>query len=307
MIKRTIEISRQPSHLSAKLEQLRIQPFDEDVGAARSIPCEDVGVILVDQPQTTYSHSALQTLMRHGATLVVCGKDHLPAGMLLPIQNHTEQVPRIHDQIAVTQPVKKRLWQQLVKAKITAQASNLNSDSPARRKLDVLCEQVKSGDPSNHEAQAAKVYWSAWLNGMDKPPEFRRNPDGKDPINGMLNYGYAVLRAAVARALVAAGLVPALGIHHQNRSNAFCLADDLVEPFRPLVDRTVRQQVRDNHLNLDQQTKASLLSLLVSPVLLEHQSSPLMVSLHRMTASLLRCYQKADKMLLIPTLPEADV
>lgn len=298
MIKRTIEISQQPAHLTVRLDQLLVQPHDMPKEFHKSIPCEDIGIILVDHQQTTYSHAALASLVEFDAALVVCGRNHLPTGILLPLSNHTEVIWRIHDQLAVSKPTQKQLWKQLVQAKIRAQLANLPSDSPERKRLLVMIGQVRSGDTSNCEAQAAKIYWNAWL---PKDIAFRRDPDGCDPINAMLNYGYSVLRASVARALVGAGLLPMLGLHHRNRSNAFCLADDLVEPLRPIIDRIVRDlYVSQNRRELNQATKAGLLGVLTQSVRVEDECGPLMVALHRMVASLVRCYQGESTRLTIP-------
>ena len=201
MIKRTIEISREPAHLTVRLDQLLLQRGEETVA---SIPCEDIGVVLVDEPRTTYSQAALTGLARSDAVLVVCGNDHLPAGVLLPLADHCQMVWRIAQQVAIRKPLRKQLWQQLVRAKIRAQALNLPQACPARQKLVELSRRVRSGDPANVEAHAARVYWRHWLPGV----AFRREKDG-DGTNALLNYGYAILRAAVARALVAAGLMPA--------------------------------------------------------------------------------------------------
>jgi len=320
MIKRTIEISRQAVHLSVRHDQLVIQPIGETKAAATIIPCEDIGVVCIDHPGTSYSHQAMTTLIRSGAAVVMCGADHLPAGMLLPLSNHTEVLWRINDQITVTEPRKKRLWQQIVTAKIGRQARNLPEEASTRRFLEELTRTVRSGDKGNAESQAARVYWSAWLDplggsrlissvtagsGEVEPgaDEWHRNQDGLDPLNVMLNYGYAVLRAAVARALVSAGLFPAIAVFHHNRSNAFALADDLVEPFRPLVDARVRELYRLDrgiHDGLDQPTKAALLELLTHPVLTDGASGPLMISLHRMTASFVRCLRGEESKLLLP-------
>ena len=304
MIKRTIEISQQPVHLSVRLGQLTIQPFDAEKDQSTSIPCEDIGLLLIDEPRTMMTQGAMEALCRAGAVVVVCGRDHLPAGVMLPVCDHGLEVSRLRDQIAMTQPLKKRVWQQLVVAKIEAQGRNLPGDTPPYKRLAVLAREVKSGDPSNVEAQAAKVYWSAWLAGDPRQAAFRRDKDGKDIVNAMLNYGYAVVRAAVARALVAAGLQPALGVHHSNRANPFCLADDLLEPLRPLVDAIVRDLARGpaaEQGQLDQPIKAHLLSVLTLTTRAGDQTGPLMVNIHRMVGSLLRCMEKKDKRLLIPT------
>lgn len=294
MIKRTVEISQEPLHLTVKHDQLLLLAHDEQRTLRASIPCEDIGVVLVEHPGTTYSQPALDTLMRFGASLVICGRDHLPNGVLLPLSEHTEVVWRINDQISLRKPLRKQLWQQIVR-EIRAQAANLPQDAPARSQLLELARRVRSGDPSNVESQAARVYWRHWLG----DPSFRRDPDGAPP-NNMLNYGYAVMRAAVARALVSAGLLPVLGIQHANRSNAFCLADDLVEPLRPLVDARARRLYRESQTELTPPAKAALLELLTLRVRLKEQSGPLMVMLHRMVASFVRCLEGADSRLSIP-------
>lgn len=303
MIKRTVEISREPAHLSVKLGQLVItRPGNSDCPAS-TIPCEDVGVILVDQPQVTYSHQALAALLEQGAAVVICGRNHLPSGLLLPLTEHSQVGHRIADQIAAGKPLLKRLWQQIVVAKIRAQACAL-SESVERRRLIVLAREVRSGDTSNVEAQAAKVYWQGWRNGL---ASFRRNPSGDDAANNLLNYGYTVLRAAVGRAIVGAGLLPSLGIHHHNRGNHFALADDLMEPLRPLVDVRVREVLRSqSKATLDQPTKARLLEVLTTTVRDGDNQGPLMVALHRMAASLADCYAGAARKLILPMVFTAE-
>jgi CRISPR-associated endonuclease Cas2 len=183
VIKRTIEISAEAASLSVHLDQLQIRRDDRIVG---SIPCEDIGVVVVDQPQTTYSHAALARLAELDAAIVICGRNHLPVGMLLPLADHSEVVWRLNDQLACSKPLQKKLWKQLVQAKIRAQANNLPDPSPARSKLMALSRHVRSGDPGNVEAHAARVYWARWA-----PQEsgFRRDADGNG-LNSLLNYGY---------------------------------------------------------------------------------------------------------------------
>ncbi len=312
MIKRTLEISREPAHLCVRLDQLLLKRGDEIVGSA---PCEDLGVVVVDHPQTTYTHGALSRMADAGAVVILCGRDHLPNAMVLPLPSHTEVVWRIADQIAASRPLQKRLWQQIVRAKILAQAGNLAADSPTRRKLRLLARDVRSGDAGARESHAARLYWSAWLTdqpGSEEPAvdsgarrprsdtvRFRRDLDG-DGLNALLNYGYAILRAAVARAIVAAGLHPALGLQHANRSNAFCLADDLMEPLRPLVDRRARRLWWAGQRVLDQPTKADLIDVLTEEVFIDDRSGPLMVALHRYVASLVRALRRETKSLMIP-------
>lgn len=343
MIKRTVEISQQPVHLTVKNEQLlllkkhaatpaRTDDAPDDQRLLATIPCEDIGIVLVEEPGTTYTHAALTTLLKYDAAVVICGRNHLPAGLLLPFGEHTEVVWRIHDQLAVRKPLQKQLWRQLVQAKIRAQAANLPPGSAVRSRLLGLARQVRSGDPSNVEAQAARAYWSALFAsvaqpspavespggagvspasigvGQASPPAavpFRRDPDASG-LNALLNYGYAVVRAAVARAIVSAGLLPALGIHHANRSDAFCLADDLVEPLRPLVDARVRDLARAGCGELNPTTKPELLKVLTAEVCTGQQTGPLMVALHRMVASLVRCFAGQAKALDIPVACDAD-
>lgn len=300
MIKRTLEISAEPAHLAVRNEQLLIQRHGETIGQA---PCEDIGMLVVDQPQTTYTHHALSKLAECGAAVVICGADHLPAAMLLPLSRHSQIVKRLHAQLGATRPQQKRLWRQLVVAKVRAQARNLDPALPAHRKLLALAGEVRSGDPSNIEAQAAKLYWQNWLTTSDlEQPDtepFRRDANGSG-LNGFLNYGYAILRAAVGRTIVAAGLLPSWGIHHHNRSNPFCLADDLMEPFRPLVDDRVREMHAQGYEVLNQPAKGTLLELLTTPMRLGDQTGPLMVMLHRLAASLVRVYEGEASELEIP-------
>ncbi len=296
MIKRMVEISRRPAHLSVKHNQLELNFRDGEQETAR-VPCEDLGVLVVDQPQVTYSHRALAALMESGATVVLCGGNHLPTGLLLPLPDHSEVVHRIHTQINISKPLRKQLWKKLVVAKVRAQTLNIPAQSPEARKLKTLARRVRSGDPSNIEAQAAKVYWRVWL-GPDKP--FRRDTDG-DGVNGLLNYGYAVVRAAVGRAIMGAGLLPMFGLNHSNRSNAFCLADDLLEPLRPLVEARVPRLVDEGCEQVNPKTKAELISVLNQSVNCDDKISPLQIAIQRMAYSLQKAYkQDSPERLKIP-------
>lgn len=299
MIKRTLEISREPAHLAVRYDQLQLRRGN-DVTA--SFPCEDLGFVVVDHPQVTYTHAALAALMERDAVVVLCGHNHLPAGLLIPFSDHTEVVWRIQLQVDVSLPVKKRLWQQLVRAKISGQADNLQPGSPAEIRLRNLVAEVRSDDPDNREAQAARIYWNSWLwesPEANDPKAFQRNPDTPG-INSLLNYGYAIVRAAIARAIVAGGLHPALGIKHSNRGNAFCLADDLIEPLRPLVDERVRSLAASGETELTQPVKARLLELLSEEMRTGNFAGPLAVALHRYIASLVKCYGGETRSLEIP-------
>lgn len=295
MIKRTVEISQQPVHLTVKHEQLVLIAKDERRTQLASIPCEDIGVLLVEHPGTTYTHAALTTLLTYDVAVIVCGRNHLPAGLLLPFGEHSEVVWRIDLQTSVSKPLRKRLWQQIIRAKILAQAENIPPENPKHAALKALARSVRSGDPNNVEAQAARKYWSA----LFPDHAFKRDTDG-DGINSLLNYGYAVLRAAVARSIVSAGLLPALGIHHRNRSNAFCLADDLMEPLRPMIDARVHRLATEGILELNPDGKRSLLELLADRVRYSQGSGPLLVALHHLTASLVKCYDGTAQRLTIP-------
>ena len=267
MIKRIVEISSARTQLSIRYSQLIIKEEGQEVG---SIPCEDIGVLLVDHQGTSYTHCVFTELLRFGAAVVLCGGNHHPAGMLLPIESNILQTERFREQIEAKEPVKKRLWRQIVRAKIKHQAKLVGKDSDIYKWLMALREQVRSGDPDNIEAQASKKFWSVYIQEMDStgsPQGFHRDVEGRPP-NNMLNYGYMVMRAAVARAICSAGLLPCLGIHHRNRYNAFCLADDMMEPFRGFVEAKVRDICHADGVpdELTQTVKARLLEVLYEPV-----------------------------------------
>ncbi len=302
MIKRILEISSEPYHVSVRLEQLTLRAGPADGPPAASVPCEDIGVVIVDNPAVTYSHYALVKLAESGAAVVLCGANHQPAALVLAMPDHSEVAWRVRDQVDAPMPVQKRLWQQIIRAKINNQAAGIPSEHPAHCRLQAMAERVRSGDPDNFEAQAARIYWDAWR--VD--PTFHREPGATDPVNSLLNYGYAVLRAGVARAIVAAGLAPALGLHHRHRANAFCLADDLMEPMRPWVDAIAMARVQAGHPMIDRDAKAALIGVLNRTVKIEDTTGPLMVGLHRTCASLVRCLRREETRLLIPTLLPAE-
>lgn len=294
MIKHIIEISQSKTHLAIRYGQLVVKQDGREVS---SIPCEDIGVLLVDHQAVSYTHSVFTELLKNGAAVVLCGRNHHPTGMMLPIESNTLQQERFAEQINAKLPVKKQLWKQIVKLKIKHQAKLVCDDTVTYKALMALRDKVRSSDPDNIEAQASRKFWPAYLQDTD----FCRNPDGIAP-NNMLNYGYMVMRAAVARALCSAGLLPTLGIHHHNRYNAFCLADDIVEPFRGFVEAKVREvyKTADTADDLDQQTKAKLLEVLYQKVTIAGYTGPLMVGLHRTAASLQRCFAEEQKHLELP-------
>jgi CRISP-associated protein Cas1 len=295
VIKRTLDISQGPTFLHVEHDQLVIRRDQERIG---QVPCEDIGVLLVDHYATTYTHAVFTRLLHFGATIVLCGPNHVPIGMVLPMESNELTARRMRLQASAPVPLRKRLWKQIVRRKVTLQAANLPENDPVRARLLAMAAEVKSGDRSNVEGQAARFYWPALFGG-----DFRRDPDGPPP-NDLLNYGYMVLRAAIARALVAAGLHPVFSLQHSHRNNAFALADDLLEVIRPRVDRAVLDLDRRGVDSVDRQSKEELLGLLAEQAAVGDQSGPLMVQLHRYAVSLLRCYEGQAKALAMPEFPE---
>lgn len=309
MIRKTIEIATAGTRLSIAHRQLVIERPDEE---KRTLPCEDIGVLIVDHPQTSYTHSVFTTLLEHGAAIMLCGANHLPAGLLLPFDAHTTQTERHRAQAECGDGVKNRAWQFIVTAKLRQQGAVLSHYTGTDSGLAEIARRVRPADPDNLEAMGAQRYWPRLFG-----PAFRRFRDGPPP-NDLLNYGYAVVRAAIARAISAAGLMPTLGVHHRNRGNPFCLADDLMEPYRPYVDWRVKSLVaeRETVPTLDRQTKAAMLSILNETVVIGGRRTPLLLALHASAASLCRMLTESGKDLALPDglpvdpndarLPEAD-
>jgi len=292
MIKRTIEISGQGNHLSVSDGSLLVHKEGQVIAR---VPLEDLGVLILDAPTTTYTHAVVTDALAAGAVVIPCGRNHTPCGLFLP-QDNSLLVQRLTAQVEAPLPLKKGLWKQVVQAKIRSQAAALGPDSPQAGMLLNLVPRVRSGDPANVEAHAARVYWPALFGDA-----FRRLPEGEPP-NGLLNYGYMVLRACVARAVCGAGLHPAFGLHHHNRGNPFCLADDLLEPVRPLVDVRVRALLKAGITEVTREAKVQLLTVLTETVETAGEKGPLMVALERVAASLVRCYAREEKKLELPRL-----
>lgn len=252
---RVLDFAERPVRLSVRHEQLVVREGDAEVATT---PLAEAAVAIVASPRLTCTGATLAGLMRHGGSVVVCDDTNTPVGMMLPLGANQQQTRRVLAQTAASRPTNKRLWKQIVRAKIAAQAYTLELHTGERSGLPRIAARVKSGDPENMEAQAARRYWPALFG-----PDFRRRRDADDH-NRLLNYGYAVLRAAVGRAVCAAGLHPSVGIHHRDRHNSFCLADDLMEPYRPVVDDAVADLVNDYGPNapLDRETKARLIAVL---------------------------------------------
>ena len=303
MIKRTLLFSN-PAYLSLNQDQLLIDlPHLKDLGekeSKKSVPIEDIGIVLLDHRQITITHGCMAALLENNAAIITCNHTHHPTGMMLPIDGHDVQSERFRYQIDASQPKKKRLWQQTVQAKIMNQAAVLAERGIEHENMLYWARSVRSGDPDNYEGRAAAYYWK---NVFPKKIEFFRGREG-DPPNNLLNYGYAILRAIVARGLVCSGLLPTLGIHHRNKYNAYCLADDIMEPYRPYVDRIVLKIIDkgENFLELGTSIKSQLLGIATVDVQFEKRKSPLMVGLQSTTSSLAKCYEGSLRRITYPAI-----
>ena len=280
MTDRILDFSELPARLRVHVKQLVVERRDRpDV----SMPLADLAVVIVSHPQVTYTQAVLAGLAEAGGTFVACDRKNLPVGLFLPLVAHHAQTQRFIAQAAAPLPVRKRIWRQIVRAKIIAQAETLVQLHGTDHGLPALAAQVQSGDPKNVEARAARRYWPLLFADMD----FRRHRENEDQ-NMLLNYGYAVLRAIVARAICGAGLHPSLGIHHHNRSNPFCLADDLMEPFRPTVDRAVAEYIstHDAFGHLESAAKQHMIAELTGRYIVNGQQRTLFDVVARMACSL---------------------
>ncbi|MDR0798373.1 MAG: type II CRISPR-associated endonuclease Cas1 [Dysgonamonadaceae bacterium] len=310
MIKKTLYFEN-PAYLSLKDKQLQIKlpevekndtlpdTFKKD--SIKFIPIEDIGVMVLDNKQITITHGLIEALLANNCALITCGSSRMPVGLQLPLDGNTLQSERFTAQIEASLPLKKQLWQQTIQAKIENQAVILKQCRGAEvRNMLAWVGQVKSGDSENLEGRAAAYYWKNLFLDIEG---FTRGREGVPP-NNLLNYGYAILRAVIARALVASGLLPTFGIHHHNRYNAYCLADDIMEPYRPFVDKLVVEIV-DNGTNFDELSKEIKTKLLYIPVLdvvINEQRSPLMIAAGQTTASLAKCYLGESRKIIYPML-----
>jgi len=298
MIKKTLCFSN-PAYLSLRDAQLVIKlpevekaaNLTEEFKKANELtrPIEDLGVVVLDHKQITITQGALEALLENNCAVITCDSNHMPVGLLLPLVGNTTQNERFRDQLDASLPLRKQLWQQTIQYKIRNQAAVLAQCSDAETKcMQVWANDVRSGDPDNLEARAAVYYWKSLFGHI---PGFIRDREGVAP-NNLLNYGYAILRAVVARSLVASGLLPTLGIHHHNRYNAYCLADDIMEPYRPYVDRLVVDIIEQYGIDveLSKDIKAELLSIPTLDVVIGGKRSPLMVGVSQTTASLYKCF-----------------
>ena len=307
MIKRTLCFSN-PAYLSLKNAQLVIKLPDAPGGERceqHTVPIEDIGVVVLDNQQITVTQAVMAAMLDNNCAIITCDARHLPVGLLLPLCGNTTQSERFRCQLDASVPLKKQLWQQTVQCKIRNQAAVLRQCRGAEvRNMLVWAGDVRSGDADNMEARAAAYYWPNLFPGDER---FVRQREGDAP-NNLLNYGYAILRAVVARGLVSSGLLPTLGIHHHNRYNAYCRADDIMEPYRPYVDELVvricNAAPADSPLDeLTPALKRELLGIPVIEVLIEGKRSPLMVAVQQTTASLYRCFSGEQRKIAYPEHP----
>lgn len=299
MIKRTLCFSH-PAYLSLRNGQLvvKLDPHDDEPERQASVPIEDIGVVVLDHRQITLTHGALSALVDNNAAVVTCDDRHMPIGLLLPLEGNTIQSERFRDQVDASLPLRKQLWQQTAQQKIRNQAALLHELHGIEvGNMKKWAGEVLSGDSTNLEGRAAAFYWSHMFPTL---PSFTRSREGDYP-NSLLNYGYAILRAVIARALVGSGLLPTLGIHHHNRYNAYCLADDVMEPYRPYVDRLVVQTMAEcGDVEITTDIKRRLLTVPTVEVTISGQRSPLMVAATQTTASLARCFSGENRRISYP-------
>jgi len=268
--------------------------------ATASIPVEDIGIVMIDHQQVTVTQALLDALLQNNTVTIICNATHHPEGLLLTLDGHTTQSERYRAQIDATEPLKKQMWAQTITQKIRNQAASLKMLNLDYQYLTALHKDVKSGDADNREATAAAYYWQTIFPHV---AGFRRGREGAPP-NNYLNYGYALLRATMARGIVGAGLLPTLGIHHRNRYNAFCLADDLMEPYRPMVDLLVHKTMLLNglHEDIPKAVKVDLLQIPAMDVSIDGETSPLMNATFRTAVSAVKCYEGEQRKLLYPEL-----
>ena len=308
MIKKTLCFSN-PIYLSLRNAQLVLHipevennktlPEAIKKEAERTIPIEDIGVVVLDNRRITITSGAMEALLENNCAVITCNQKSMPVGLLLPLCGNTTQNERFRSQLEASLPLRKQLWQQTIKQKILNQEHVLRINTAQETNcMRVWSNDVRSGDPDNLEARAAAYYWK---NVFTTYPNFVRDREGTPP-NNLLNYGYAILRAIIARALVGSGLLPTLGIHHHNRYNAYCLADDIMEPYRPYVDQLVLDIIQCNLeiSDITRDFKMQLLGIPMLDVVINGKRSPLMIAAQQTTASLAKCFAGENKRISYP-------
>lgn len=299
MVGRIVEIADDRRHLALSRGFLVVADTAGERKELGQVPIDDIAALIANAHGISYTNSLLVALAERCAPLVVCGANHNVAAVLVPVDGHHLQAKRFDAQLAASRPTRKRLWAEIVRAKLAQQAAALEAAGAATAPLSALIKKVRSGDPDNLEAQGARRYW-----GLLFGEGFRRDQNAGG-VNGMLNYGYTVLRACAARAVVAAGLHPTMGLHHSNEGNAMRLVDDLMEPFRPVIDLRVWQLLRDHRHEINPDTKRALVHTLYEDLPTSTGASPLMVCMQRLATSLSSVYLgEADSLELpLPGLP----
>ena len=301
MIGRIVEVADDRRHLFMHRGFMVVQDTDGERKELGQIPLDDIAAVIANAHGLSYTNNLLVALAERGAPFVLCGANHNAVGMLLPIEGNFEQSRRIEAQIAARLPTHKRLWASVVRAKLEQQAAALEATGGPTAPLTALAARVKSGDPENLEAQGARRYWTLLFGDT-----FRRDQNGGG-LNGLLNYGYTVLRATTARAVVAAGLHPGIGLHHSNDNNAMRLVDDLMEPFRPMIDLKVWQLRRNGEGEVSPDSKRALVRTLYDDMQTDVGATPVMVCTQKLCTSLAQVYLgERDKLdLPLPGLPLA--
>ena len=308
MIKKTLCFSN-PIYLSLRNAQLVLHVPEVESNktlpeaikkeAERTIPIEDIGVVVLDNRRITLTSGVMEALLGNNCAVITCNQKSMPVGLLLPLCGNTTQNERFRSQLEASLPLRKQLWQQTIKQKILNQEHvlRINTDKETNC-MRIWSNDVRSGDPDNLEARSAAYYWK---NLFTNYPNFVRDREGTPP-NNLLNYGYAILRAIIARALVGSGLLPTLGIHHHNRYNAYCLADDIMEPYRPYVDQLVLDIIQCNSeiSDITRDLKMQLLGIPMLDVVINGKRSPLMIAAQQTTASLARCFAGENKRISYP-------
>ena len=294
MLGRIVEVAEDHRHLSLHRGFLVVKNTQGERAEMGRVALDDISAVIAHAHGMSYTNNLLVALAERGAPFVVCGANHNAVGMLLPVEGNFEQSHRIEGQINATRPTHKRLWAEVVRAKLQQQAATLSAVGAANAPLLALRTKVRSGDPANIEAQAARAYW-----GLLFGKQFRRDRDASDE-NALLNYGYTVLRAATARAVVAAGLHPSIGLHHSNDQNAMRLVDDLMEPFRPVVDFQVWRLLQSGLVAVTPDTKRALVGSLYLPVRTEAGDTPVSVAVQKLATSLALVYLGQREKLDLP-------
>ncbi|WP_310385952.1 type II CRISPR-associated endonuclease Cas1 [Roseateles sp.] len=310
MIGRIVEVADDSRHLSLYRGFMIVQDTNGARPELGRIPLDDIAAVIANAHGLSYTNNLLVALAERGAPLVLCAANHNAVGMLLPISGNFEQAKRIEAQIAASQPTHKRMWAAVVRAKLEQQGAALKAVGAPHAPLTALAAKVKSGDPENLEAQGARRYW-----GLLFGEAFRRDREAEG-LNAMLNYGYTVMRSATARAVIAAGLHPSIGLHHSHDNNAMRLVDDLMEPFRPLIDLKVWALQRDGKVEVTPGTKRALVLTLYEDMQTASGLTPVMVCMQKLATSLAQVYlgEKSKVELpiaglagcLLPALPEVS-